>query len=81
MSVKPVQNRSTRFATSPSLPSQKGPRLRLLRPFARRRVTGMAYEMYNRTIHAVTILLELFSSVSYLSKIRRECVGRKAPTC
>lgn len=41
----------------------------------------MAYEMYNKTIHAVTILLELFSFVSYFSKVRFERTRRKALTC
>jgi len=56
ISVKRVHNSSTQLVNRPNLPSQNGPCLILLRPLTRSATTGIQYEMYNNTIHAVTML-------------------------
>ena len=57
ISVKRVHTSSTQLVNRPNLPSQNGPCLMLLRPLTRSATTGIQYEMYNNTIHAVTMLL------------------------
>ena len=58
ISVKHVHSKSTIFENNPTGPSQKGPCLILSRPLMSRQTTGMEYEMYSKTIQAVTILLK-----------------------
>lgn len=60
------------FENSPKPPSQNGPCLMLLRPRARRQLTGMAYEMYRNTKHPVTMLQK--AEISVL----RVCIRRKS---
>ena len=57
ISVKHVHSKRTIFEKSPTGPNQKGPCLMLSRPLINRQTTGMEYEIYSKTIQAVTMLL------------------------
>ena len=58
INVKHVHNSKTIFENNPTGPNQKGPCLMLSRPLISRQTTGIEYEIYSKTIQAVTMELK-----------------------